>query len=588
MPGGERRAARGASDTIRRMRLARPGFHVRRIDVAVGLSIGGWIAPLLAILLAAGLLIAENRERQTLRAQLVTRNRLKLAGMADAVENYLTHVGIMLGVIAAEPAVRALRDDSREFVQAIYEQNYAHHRLAEVYVVERAFDGSRRPLMTFEHGENGEPVEKIHSAEREAAEYGAQIAQLTHFAANPRDIAEISEVIPLCVGGRGVVYSVPIRDGAELRGLVAGMVPLATISRLLESAEPSDAVVVVREGGARVLGDWPGEAAPAFVAGADDALVEVGAHAYLRRTIQAGDARWHVVLAANLERQLAAIGAGSATPGALTATAIVALGGVTAVLLHTLAALLRARQTILARTHELARVARVTTMSELASGIAHELNQPLAAIANYAEAAAARIRRMDAPSADALHDLSAISAQAERAASIVERVRRFVRRRDGERAAHDLNTLVRQAVELIRPELRRLAIRLELDTPEGALLVHADDVLITQVILNLLRNAFEALSDGAPDDRIVRVRTASDANTVACTVEDNGKAISDEVFARLFETFHTTKRGGLGLGLAICRSIVDAHGGRIEASRLPAGGAAFRFTLPRATVRSTP
>lgn len=242
--------------------------------------------------------------------------------------------------------------------------------------------------------------------------------------------------------------------------------------------------------------------------------------------------------------------------------------------------------------HEMAHVARLVTLGEMASGLAHELNQPLAAIVNYAHGA---IRRMEAtPPAEAAvvkGALERIAQQASRAGEIIRRLRGFARKSEFQRLPVDVNAVVREMLRFCLPEARRHGVHLTAELAPHLPTVLADRVQIEQVLLNLLRNAMEA----APGDAAgghgspVRVRSEYTAEgMVAVHVIDRGPGLPSTDPERLFEQFYTTKPKGLGLGLSISRSLMEAHGGQLWAEPNPEGGAIFSFTLPAAPAPGTP
>ena len=237
----------------------------------------------------------------------------------------------------------------------------------------------------------------------------------------------------------------------------------------------------------------------------------------------------------------------------------------------------------LARHHqaELAHALRVSTIGELAAGLAHEINQPLAAIVSYAKGCARRIRTGAGAPGDLLGAVEEIAAQAVRADQIVRRLRDFVRKQDPRRERVDPNHLVREAVRLVASEGRQRQVALRLDLAPHVPAVWADGIQIEQVILNLIRNAFEAMQTVDVADRGLVVRTApSGEAAVEIAVSDAGPGITPEHADAVFDPFFTTKPDGLGIGLAISRSIVEAHGGRLWATPNPQRGATFHFTIP--------
>lgn len=228
----------------------------------------------------------------------------------------------------------------------------------------------------------------------------------------------------------------------------------------------------------------------------------------------------------------------------------------------------------------LAHVSRLGTLGEMVSGIAHEVNQPLTAIANYASAA----RRMvlggtiNAVELAAIHEK--IAAQAERAGQVIRGLRSMTRRREAVREPLECSALVRDAAKLVEFELRARGWKFVLDLEPNLPRVLCDGVQIQQVLINLIRNAVEAMSEAASGDHIVINAAANDGAWVEISVGDCGPGLSQEAQDHLFEPFFSTKEQGMGLGLSICKSIMSAHGGNLRYRRSREGGAEFVMQLP--------
>ncbi|MCY2961306.1 MAG: triple tyrosine motif-containing protein [Planctomycetota bacterium] len=229
---------------------------------------------------------------------------------------------------------------------------------------------------------------------------------------------------------------------------------------------------------------------------------------------------------------------------------------------------------------ELAHVARVATAGELATSLAHEVNQPLAAIVTNAEAARRYLARDGVSSAELDSILRDIAQQGERASEVIRRLRQFLRKHETERTAVDVNALVHETLPLVRRELEDQSAALQLDLAEDIQPIGADPVQIQQVLVNLVKNACDAMSDREGDHRIL-LRTCRTPTGVALEVHDTGPGIAAELRDRLFQPYVTTKAAGMGLGLAICRTIVEAHGGRLGLLSSSSAGAAFRVDLPQ-------
>ena len=245
--------------------------------------------------------------------------------------------------------------------------------------------------------------------------------------------------------------------------------------------------------------------------------------------------------------------------------------------------LLRAEAEARQHRERLAHVARLGAMGEMAAGIAHELNQPLAAIATYTQAVQ-RLLDTGGMEHDELADvLSRVAGQAQRAGQVISRLRKFVRRGTIERRLQDLNQLIRDILTLAEPGARDHGVALVLELDGEIPPVQVDGVQIQQVILNLIRNAIDAVAAHGGDSPAVTLRTRLDADDeVSLVVEDTGTGIPEDIALRLFEPFFTTKQEGMGLGLPLSRSIVEAHGGHLIYAARPGGGSIFTINLPAA------
>jgi signal transduction histidine kinase len=247
-------------------------------------------------------------------------------------------------------------------------------------------------------------------------------------------------------------------------------------------------------------------------------------------------------------------------------------------------AIARVRNETAMRAHldQLAHVLRLGTMGQLASGMAHELNQPLAAIMNYVHACERGLVAGRIDTESMLTAVRAIAAQATRAADVIKALRALVKA-ESRREREDLGTLVREALRLLDTEASRKGIRLCFDAEDARVAVYVDVIQVQQVVLNLVQNAFDAIDTSGTETRAVYVSTrAAGSGFVEVSVRDTGPGVACGNEDVVFEDFYTSKPQGLGLGLSISRSLVEAHGGRLWLDRDGGTGACFRFTLPAA------
>ena len=229
---------------------------------------------------------------------------------------------------------------------------------------------------------------------------------------------------------------------------------------------------------------------------------------------------------------------------------------------------------------ELARLARLNEMGEMASTLAHELNQPLSAIANYVHGSARLLQDWEGEKAERLRDaLREAGEQSIRAGQIIKHLREFVTKGETEKSPHNIRHLIEEAGALALVGSREKGVRTLFDFASGADQVMVDRIQIQQVLTNLMRNAVEAMKDSPRRELRVSIEP-SEEDDVTVVVEDSGPGISEEIADQLFKPFITTKPGGMGIGLSISKRIVEAHGGQMTVSRSQLGGASFSFTLP--------
>src|SRR5262249_18153157 len=224
-------------------------------------------------------------------------------------------------------------------------------------------------------------------------------------------------------------------------------------------------------------------------------------------------------------------------------------------------------------------VSRLTAMGQMASALAHKLTQPLSAIASYMKGSRRLLESGVENRSDLLRDaMDKAGDQALRAGQIIRRLREFVGRGDSERRVESVKKLIEEAsaLALVGTKDQGIPVRFQFDLAVDLVLV--DKVQIQQVLLNLLRNAVEAMQSSQRRELVIST-AAGDDDMVAVSVADTGSGIAQEVMSQLFQPFVTNKRHGMGVGLSICRTIVEAHGGQITVEPNPTGGTIFRFTV---------
>jgi two-component system sensor kinase FixL len=236
---------------------------------------------------------------------------------------------------------------------------------------------------------------------------------------------------------------------------------------------------------------------------------------------------------------------------------------------------------------ELVHISRLTAMGEMASALAHELNQPLSAITNYMKGSRRLLEKTTDERAGVVREaIDNAAEQAIRAGQIIRRLRDFVARGDSERRVESMAKLVEEASALALVGIKDQGVHVRFQLGRSTDLVLADKVQIQQVLLNLIRNAVEAMHDSPRRELLISTTPAED-EMLMTSIADTGTGISPDVTDQLFRPFVTTKRQGMGVGLSISRTIIEAHGGRIWTEANPGGGTVFRFTLRAVTEENT-
>ncbi len=818
----------------------------------------GWASGLVALAAATWVLLNVGSQRLAVADEVRRRHRVKLAGAEERVSQYFDEIWICLGLFASDPVVASMSEGPTGRLQAIYEANYVRHQLAEIYVIKRDFDGSRKPYLTFEMGDEQHDVDTLHALDREIAEHRAQRLHIRRFAEDRTLDSLLSEPLPLCVGGSGLVCSVPVYAADRFVGIVSAMVPLETVSDVLDRSSDGDVLMLADPHGT-VLGSqgcdsgtrswfqdhFGRESVGGFFERRDNAF-RVGGRAAVWTCLNAGGRDpWYLVLLYDEDAHLSLRGLAGALTGWGPAALVLLLGGAMAFLCRLAPALLAARQraeeqarrsaehaartraivdtaadgiltfdrsgriescnraaglmfgipadeaigrsidtlvrvpgegsadehaasrllttrtgdgasrigfegrkreggvfplevsvsevngtarrlftgifrdvserhraeravresqqflqrvvdeipdsivvmdrdshvmltnraarqmssdrgigigclggerdfgesldpsledsgrcargAVLASkraatvTHrcsdadgsevfveihaapvldefgevaqliearrdvtarvraekqarrqlaELAHVARLSTMGEFASSLAHELNQPLCVIAGMTQACRRLVYCEPVNAAEVAEALEEVSAQAERAGVLIRRLRNFVRKQGPERAPTDMNDVIRNAVAFTEADLRQSGVTVRLDLAASVPPVSADAIQMQQVILNLIRNAIDAMEGVAAGERELHVRSSlSESGELEVAIRDTGIGFPPEGPDRMYDSFFTTKPSGLGIGLSISRSIVEAHGGRMWATANAGHGVTFRFTI---------
>lgn len=247
---------------------------------------------------------------------------------------------------------------------------------------------------------------------------------------------------------------------------------------------------------------------------------------------------------------------------------------------HEMTERLRTEERLREQQSQLAHALRVRTLGEMAAELAHEVNQPLSAISNYVHGSRQRLESGLLSMQEIGSTLDFIARESQRAADVIRRAKRFASTQQPSRAPLNLHKLIHEALEMLAYKVREQQISVVLDFAEQLPPAAGDELQVQQVVVNLLRNAMEAIGVAQSPQRLIQIATRQDGANVEFSVEDSGQGLQSGPPERIFESFYTTKPEGLGLGLPISRTIIEAHGGRLWADMPCATGARFRFTLP--------
>lgn len=228
---------------------------------------------------------------------------------------------------------------------------------------------------------------------------------------------------------------------------------------------------------------------------------------------------------------------------------------------------------------------RLVILGELTAGIAHEINQPLTAIAAYADAGRTMIdRRDETPREDMVSICERIAAQSRRAAEVVQRLRKLVRSGTVSKTSQNIEKIISNVLLLFEYEIKKSSVKLEFKSPASVPVLYVDEIQIQQILVNLVKNSLDALSGAGVKNGVIEIRVELIEEEIVVSVSDNGPGVSVDDREKLFEAFFTTKPKGVGLGLSICKSIAAAHGGSLKYSAEEGGGSRFALSLPLGSI----
>ena len=577
---------------------------------------GRWGSLVAAVLLAALIVSSNSRYRSAVAEQIREQNRLKMESTLEHVEEYLDHVRMYLRFISLDDDVMAMTRDSRNYIQAIYDENYALHNLSEIYVIERDFDGTKPPFMTFEYGTEEHDVEEVHSLENEAEEYRTQIEHIRRFEEDPSLETLISDPVQLCVDAVGLVYSVPIRTEDGLAGIVAGMIPLESITDALERGNFHNMAALANERG-NMFGcaDLPEQTRAWFQRRFEqhgvrtffetsEPLFRTGRYTTLwSRADIRGNERWYLAFMYDEGAYFASKGVLGPLAGWGIAGVVILLGTAICALCWALEGRLGADDRL-----EKANVQRIDALetekhvvqqldqereraeeatrskSEFLANMSHEIRTPMTAILGFTDI----LLEPDLDESDKLDTINTVRRNGKHLLAVINDILDLSKIEAGKLEVEHIPCYTRRILIDVRDLMCvradekgiRLSIEIVDAIPDA---IESDPTRLRQALVNLVGNAIKFSDHG-----VVSIRAQCDraAETLMFHVSDQGVGMTPEQIGKLFKPFSqvdtstTRKFGGTGLGLAITKRLAGLLGGDVTVQSEPGKGSMFSLTVP--------
>jgi signal transduction histidine kinase/CheY-like chemotaxis protein len=576
-----------------------------------------WSGISVATVATVVVVLACHRDYATELEQVRENAQLKMVRAREHVEEYLFNVRGILRFISLDDKVASMTRDSHGYIKAIYEDTYERHVLSEIYVIQRDFDGTHRPFMTFEHGDEEHRVEEMHDLESEKYEYEIQVEQIRRFAQNPAIKAQISPPGPLCVNKTGMVYSVPIRSQGELVGIVAGMIPEENISKFLEIVDCHEMVLLVNEqGNIFACEDMDEQTVTCFQAQLGTQgikeffkgrreLFKVGKYQVSVTEANVDDRqKWYIAYMHDEVAHLQVDGF-IGILGRYSISAMVFLLGITVTFLcRSLCKRLVVEENLRKAKEEVEEInEELVKTTALANHMAAEAGMASAAKSLFLANMSHEIRTP----MNAIIGFSDLVAEED----LTDQQREYVRIiRD---SGHNLLDLINDILDLSRIEAGRLSTdivdcslgqllhviesmirpgakdkELDFKIVEGNRLpaqIRTDPARLQQCLINLVSNAVKFTEEGHVCVK-VSLEGKDDQPYIRFDVEDTGIGISVEKQEEIFESFtqadgSTSRRhAGTGLGLAITKQLTELLGGQLTVTSEKDTGSVFSLVIP--------
>ncbi len=591
-----------------------------------------WISVPLAVVIVVIIIWQQQRQQRELAAEVRDHNHLKMEAVKEHVEEYLDLIQMELRFISLDDEVVAMTRESRDYIQAIFEANYERLRLSEIYVIQREFDGTARPFMTFEHGDEHHHVDELHSLESEEEEYQTQVEHIRRFAEDPSLKTLISRPVQLCVDKMGVVVSVPIRSHGELVGIVAGMVPSENIAAALGRGNYSNMVALVNQRGDFFsCEDLPSETEHwfkrQFAAQGVSEFFQNQEDTFLRAEYTAlwtpaeipGDQKWFLVFMYDEAVYMGADGFARAfTVWGICGTVL--LLGIAVALLWADVAKRQVLEFALRQAEQAAREQAVAleefnikleqanweaekanrAKSDFLANMSHEIRTPMTAVLGFTELLAEGcLGACDFGKHQMSGFLDTIKCNGEYLLELINDILDLSKIEAGklevQRTACSPANIVADVASLmrVRAEAKNLALEIEYEGPIPET-IRCDSVRLRQILINLTGNAIKFTETGSVRLTTRLVGGAGKPPCLQFDVIDTGIGMTPGQVSRLFRPFTqvdpstTREYQGTGLGLAISKRLAEMLDGDVSVSSSPGKGSTFSVTIETGPLDGVP
>ena len=551
------------------------------------LSAAPSILIILSVCIAVFIGVNFHGQRQTLKDLVSKSFLLKVENLRERVEDYFHAVGTLPTYVSKHKDVIEMNREAEDFIGLIYEEHYEKHRLSEIYVIKRDFDGTRRPFMTYEHDEH-EGEEMTHDEESEEEEYATQIEHINDFVKDPTLHALVSRPLELCIDEEGLVYSVPVRNGSELVGIVSGMVPLDNLATVLESSDFGLSSLLINENAVSVHCDDFDENAHSW---AEKNLIIENVKHYVAKgkpfqldgyvcmlmklDIDDGK-RWYLATLQPIQDQLISHGLINPSLGYIIAAMSLATGFILAFLCRLLKKKLVAEER-----EKLANAAKGMFLAN----ISHEIRTPMNTIIGFG-GLLDNTGLTDAQNGY----VRTIRDNAKHLLELINDVLDLSKIESGKFHADSVKCSLGELLESIRSlmelKVTEKGLKFEIvcaeDLPEQ---IRTDPGRLRQCLINLVGNSIKFTESGHIYIRVSRV-TMNKKRFIRFNVEDSGIGIPSDKQQVIFQSFlqadtsTTSKYGGSGLGLSITKQLTEVMGGKLTLISAEGHGTSISLMIP--------